>query len=132
MASAAKEAMKNSYSPYSHLRVGAAILMDDGKVYSGCNVENAAFASTICAERTAVAKAVSGGSRSIKKVVVTSDADEPLLPCGDCLQTIAEFAKDGKVQIVSIGKNGDKSVHRLGRLFPSGLRVHDTIRKVTG
>jgi len=132
LVAAARKAMERSYSPYSHLRVGAALLMEDGKVFTGCNVENAAFAATICAERTAITKAVSEGSRSIKKVVVASDAEEPLLPCGDCLQTMSEFAMDGKVQIVCVGKGGEKSVHRLGRLFPSGSKVHKTIRTVTG
>jgi len=124
--------MKHSYSPYSHLRVGAAIQMDNGKVYTGCNVENATFAASVCAERTAIAKAVSQGSRSIKTVVVTSDAKEPLLPCGVCLQTISEFSKDGKTRIVSIGGNDQKVAYSLGRLFPSGMKVHKAIRAVTG
>ena len=124
--------MRQSYSPYSHLRVGAAILMDDGKVYTGCNVENATFAASVCAERTAIAKAISEGSRSIKAVVVVSDAKEPLLPCGVCLQTISEFSKDGKTRIVAIGGNGGKIAYSLGRLFPSGKKVHKAIMAVTG
>ena len=132
LAAVAKDAMKNSYAPYSNLHVGAAVQTVDGKIYSGCNVENAVFAATVCAERTAIAKAVSEGSRFIARVFVTSDAEEPLLPCGICLQTISEFSKDGRTQIMSLGKNGKTLRFNLGTLFPSGIKVHRTIRSVTG
>ena len=132
LATAARKAMKNAYAPYSHLRVGAALLMDDGKIFAGCNVENAAFAATVCAERSAISKAVSEGSRSIRTVVVVSDAETPLLPCGTCLQAISEFATDGRTKIVALGKKGRVEKFTLGRLFPSGVRVNRTIRSVTG
>jgi cytidine deaminase len=131
LGSAAREALANAYAPYSHLRVGAAVLTSDGKVFTGCNVENAVFAVTICAERTAISKAVSQGSNSIKSVVVVSDAEEPLLPCGMCLQTISEFASGRDTKIVSIGKNGRAESFTLGKLFPSGIKVNRTIRSVT-
>ena len=132
LASAARKAMKNAYAPYSHLRVGAAIVMEDGETFTGCNVENAVFAATVCAERTAISKAVSQGAKSIRAVVVVSDAEAPLLPCGICLQTIAEFAMGERTQIVSIGRSGQSAKFDLGKLFPSGIRVHRTIRSVTG
>ncbi len=129
---AARRAKKNAYAPYSHLRVGAALLMDDGKVFTGCNVENAVFASTVCAERTAISKAISEGSRSIRAVAVVSDAEDPLLPCGTCLQTITEFAVGSETRIVASGKKGKSEEFSLGGLFPSGFRVNKTIRTVTG
>ncbi len=132
LASAATEAMKRAYAPYSHLKVGAAILMTDGKVFTGCNVENAVFAHTICAERTAIVKAVSEGSKSIKEVVIASTTEDPLLPCGMCLQTISEFARSGGTKITAISKSGKTETFDLGALFPSGIRVHKTIRTVTG
>jgi cytidine deaminase len=130
LATQARKAMKNAYAPYSHLRVGAAVLMTDGKIFTGCNVENAVFAHTICAERTAIVKAISAGSKSIQEVVIASTTEEPLLPCGMCFQTISEFAKNGQVKITTISKKGKTETFRLRELFPSGIRVHRTIKKV--
>ena len=128
---AAQEAVKRAYAPYSHLKVGAAVLTGDGRVFTGCNVENAAYSIAICAERTAIVKAVSEGSRVIKEVAVASTSVEPLLPCGMCLQTISEFAKNGKVKITAVGRSGKSETYLLGEIFPSGIRVHKTIRSVT-
>ena len=87
----ALKARENSYSPYSKFKVGAAILTESGNIYSGCNVENCSFGATICAERTAILKAVSEeGEIKIKKVVVVTEPQAE--PCGMCLQVIAEFA----------------------------------------
>jgi cytidine deaminase len=132
LASAARKAMKNAYAPYSHLNVGAAVLASDGRVFSGCNVENASFASTICAERSAIASAVSQGVKSIEAVVIVSTAEGPLLPCGNCLQTISEFASGPGTKIVSVGSDSKISRHGLGKLFPSGAKVHRAIKNEIG
>ena len=88
---AAKKTRKNSYSPYSNFKVGAAILTESGNIYSGCNVENCSFGATICAERTAILKAISEeGKITIKKIIVVTEPQA--VPCGLCLQVIAEFA----------------------------------------
>jgi cytidine deaminase len=88
----ARQAREQAYAPYSRYKVGAALLMDDGRVFSGCNVENASYGLSICAERTAVFKAVSEGARVITAVAVcTSNAGSP---CGACRQVLAEFAGD--------------------------------------
>lgn len=91
----AVEARKNSYSPYSNFRVGAALLGKSGKVYTGCNVENAAYSPTNCAERTAVFKAVSEGERSFEKIAIVGGMGETIAdfcaPCGVCRQVLAEF-----------------------------------------
>lgn len=94
----AKEAMERSYSPYSNCKVGAALLADSGKVYLGCNIENASFSPTICAERSAVASAVSAGERSFSAIAVTGgkngEIDGAFFPCGVCRQVLREFCAD--------------------------------------
>lgn len=87
----AKQAQANAYSPYSHFSVGAAIETKEGAIYSGANVENASFGATICAERSAILAAVSAGKRQFKAMAVVSSGDTPPIPCGACLQVLAEF-----------------------------------------
>lgn len=107
---------KNSYAPYSGFRVSAAILAD-GRIFAGCNVENASFPVGICAERSALAAAVSAGCRSIEAVVV--EADRLITPCGMCRQALAEFNPDVPVLLVS----GDKEeMTTLGQLLPDAFR----------
>jgi len=90
----AKEAMKHAYVPYSKFQVGAALLTKSGKVYTGCNVENASFGATNCAERTAIFKAISEGERDFEKLAVVSHTDAFTYPCGICRQVIAELLPD--------------------------------------
>ena len=100
------KAMSNSYSPYSDYRVGAALLTEAGKVYTGCNIENSAFSPTCCAERTAFFKAVSEGERSFLKIAIAGGKNgealnETICPCGVCRQVMAEFCKpDFKILLV--------------------------------
>lgn len=91
---AARQALANSYSPYSNFAVGAALLTDDGAIVTGCNVENASYGLTLCAERVAVAKAVSEGHLRFVALALFTATPEPVPPCGACLQTLAEFAPD--------------------------------------
>ena len=101
---AAVAARKQSYSPYSKYAVGAALLADNGRLYTGCNVENVSYGLTICAERTAVVKMVSEGVRKIEAIVVcTENAGSP---CGACRQVLAEFAGDVPVWLVDANGNG--------------------------
>ena len=95
----AKDAMKNSYSPYSKYRVGACILAKSGKVYQGCNIENASYGATNCAERTALFKAVSEGEREFTAIAIAADKSLPW-PCGICRQALSEFAPDLRVIVV--------------------------------
>jgi cytidine deaminase len=88
----AAKARAQAYVPYSHFHVGAALLDGDGRLYTGCNVENASYGATCCAERTAVFKAISEGSKQISRIAVVGDQAEPCLPCGICRQVLAEFA----------------------------------------
>jgi cytidine deaminase len=113
----ALEARKKAYAPYSSYWVGSSLLDDRGKVFSGCNVENASYPAGLCAERTAIVKMVSEGGRKIKSIVVAASSLEPVFPCGMCLQVIQEFGPEAEV--IAVNQKGDKFVKALTReLFP--------------
>ncbi len=113
--SAARSAQGRAYAPYSKFRVGAALESVDGKVFLGCNVENASYGLTICAERAAVFAAISAGVTRFRRAVVVSDVDPPAAPCGACRQVLAEFGLD--LPIDGVGSKG--VVHwRLSDLLP--------------
>lgn len=95
----AAEAAKRAYCHYSGYAVGAAVLADDGRIYTGCNVENASYSLTVCAERVALFKAVSDGVKKITAVCVYSDAGKMPYPCGACRQTLKEFAQDAEILV---------------------------------
>lgn len=96
----ALRAKEGAYVPYSNFRVGAAVLTEDGKIYSGCNIEIASYSPTNCAERTAIFKAVSEGSRKIKAIAVVGDGDFTY-PCGVCRQVLREFGKDAQIFVAN-------------------------------
>ena len=112
----AKQASANAYAPYSRFPVGAAIECDDGTVYTGCNVENAALGSTICAERTAVCKAVSEGHRSFRRIAIYGEGENYCMPCGACRQVLAEFSMDMEVLCAKAG--GRYVSYKLSELLP--------------
>ena len=115
---AAAEAIRaKAYAPYSNFHVGAAILADDGKIYSGCNIESAAYPQGNCAETSAIAAMIAGGARRIKRIYVTGPGLAPVTPCGGCRQRIREFA-DLDVEVISHGVDGEPLVQTLGQLLP--------------
>ena len=116
----AAQAKERSYAPYSGFHVGAALLCENGRVYTGCNIENAAFSPTNCAERTAVFKAVSEGDRNFTAIAVISDSPEPVAPCGVCRQVLAEFcARDFK--ILMCRADGTYKIQTLAEILPDSF-----------
>lgn len=123
----AKKAMQYAYTPYSNFKVGAAILMKSGKVYTGCNIENASYGATNCAERTAIFKAVSEGETEIVTIAIVSSGGDFTYPCGICRQVIAEFMKEG--EFIFENGNGEIQVIPLEKMFPYSFTKEDLIGK---
>ncbi len=101
MIEVARKVSKRAYAPYSGYKVGAALKTKSGKIFSGCNVENASYGLTNCAERTAVFKAISEGENEFVEIVIFTDSDKLPTPCGACRQVLAEFSSDLKVKMIS-------------------------------
>ena len=114
----ARDAAKFAYVPYSRFPVGAALECGDGEVYTGCNVENAALGSTICAERTAIVKAVSDGYRQFVRLAIYGEGEKYCLPCGSCRQFLAEFDPEGETEILCTRSGGRYVSYRLSQLLP--------------
>jgi cytidine deaminase len=106
LVSAARAAKEGAYAPYSGFRVGAALEAEDGTIYTGCNIENASYGLTICAERAAVAAAVTAGARRFRRVVVATDTDPPAAPCGACRQVLSEFG--ATIEVRSLGPGSER------------------------
>lgn len=113
---AATAARLNAYAPFSHFQVGAALEDNDGRIHTGCNVENATFGLTLCAERVAVFKAVSEGVRHFARIAIVADTDQLTPPCGACRQILWEFA--GDIEITLANLTGKTEILQLAALFP--------------
>jgi cytidine deaminase len=114
---AAEAIRAKAYAPYSRFTVGAAILAEDGQIYSGCNIENAAYPVGNCAEASAIAAMIAGGARRITRIYVTGPGTAPVTPCGGCRQRIREFA-DLDITVISHGVDGQPLVATLEQLLP--------------
>jgi cytidine deaminase len=119
--SAARAARARAYAPYSKYRVGAAVLSDDGRIFTGCNVENASYGLTQCAERVAITKAVSEGARRIKAVAVVVAGNDTASPCGACRQVIREFGPDAAV--ITGAPRGRVRVEHIEDLLPRAFSL---------
>ena len=119
----AKDASKNSYSPFSRFAVGAAALMSSGKIYQGCNVENSSFGMTICAERCAIFKAVSEGEKELVAIAIYSPNSDSCYPCGACRQVMYEFQRDEEEVIVITENLGALEIKPLSYFLPCGFKI---------
>ena len=120
------KARENAYSPYSHFAVGAALLCEDGTLFEGCNIENASYGLTNCAERTAIFKAVSEGHTKFKALAVVADTEGPCAPCGACRQVMAEF----KIPLIIMGNlMGNIKIVTIEELLPFSFSEYDVIGK---
>ncbi|MBC2397380.1 cytidine deaminase [Clostridium tetanomorphum] len=120
----ALDGRKKAYVPYSKFKVGAAVLTSEDKIYTGCNIENASYGATNCAERTAIFKAISEGEKDIKAIAIVGSEEELTYPCGICRQVISEFAMDD-IKII-IGKNENEYVVKtLGEILPGAFTKKD-------
>lgn len=118
------KARENAYSPYSHFAVGAALLCEDGTLFEGCNIENASYGLTNCAERTAIFKAVSEGHTKFKALAVVADTEGPCAPCGACRQVMAEF----KIPLIIMGNlMGNIKIVTIEELLPFSFSECDVI-----
>lgn len=120
------KARENAYSPYSHFAVGAALLCEDGTLFEGCNIENASYGLTNCAERTAIFKAVSEGHTTFKALAVVADTEGPCAPCGACRQVMAEF----KIPLIIMGNlMGNIKIVTIEELLPFSFSECDVTGK---
>jgi cytidine deaminase len=116
---AALQARLKAFAPYSNYKVGAALLTGSGKIYTGCNVENATYGLSVCAERVALLKAISEGERHFTRIAVSSESDPPATPCGSCRQLLWEFA--GDIEVILVNPQGHRATHQLKSLFPEAF-----------
>ena len=121
---AAEEMLDKAYAPYSGFRVGAALLCADGRVFTGCNVENASYGAAICAERTAAVKAVSEGAVKFSAIAIVNAGGGLTFPCGICRQFLYEFADDD-FRVILKDDSGELSVYTLEELIPHGFRLSE-------
>ncbi len=119
----AVEAAEKAYAPYSKFAVGAALECDDGTVFTGCNIENASYGCTNCAERTAVFKAVSEGKREFRRIAIFADTDEYCMPCGTCRQVLNEFAPT--MEVLSVRRDGRYVSYSLKELLPRSFSLKE-------
>jgi cytidine deaminase len=122
LVAAAREARENAYAPYSGFPVGAAILSGSGRVFAGCNVENATYGLTVCAERNAVGNMVAQGEREIRAIAIITGAASTTPPCGMCRQTLAEFAQEVPVYLASTTPGVMARTTTLSKLLPDAFR----------
>lgn len=121
----AMKAKEFAYAPYSHFRVGAALLTRSGRIYTGCNVENASFSATNCAERTAVFAAVAQGEQEFTAIAINGDNENYLPPCGICRQVLVEFCDLETFQVILANNEQDYKVMTLAELLPGAFQAKD-------
>lgn len=119
----AKEAAEKAYAPYSRFKVGAALECVNGKIFLGCNIENAALGSTMCAERVAIYKAISEGETNFSRIAIYGEGAEYCMPCGNCRQVISEFSRD--IEVLCARSTGSYVSYKLNQLLPHAFKFGD-------
>lgn len=119
------EAREKAYCPYSDFKVGAAALFEDGNIYTGCNVENASYGATNCAERTAIFNGVSNGARTLEAIALIGDVKNYTYPCGICRQVMLEFAKDNDTKIYIVKSEDEYIETTVGEMVPGAFTSKD-------
>lgn len=127
LAKIAIEARENAYVPYSKFKVGAAVLTADGSIYTGCNIENASYGATNCAERTAIFKAVSDGHKRIKAIAIVGDMSTNTYPCGICRQVIVEFASKD-IEIILVKNEENYIIKTMEEILPGAFTKGDLLK----
>jgi cytidine deaminase len=112
-------ARQNAHAPFSHFKVGAALLTENGEIVTGCNIENASYGLTMCAERVAIFKAISEGRKNFQKICVVADTETLTPPCGACRQIIWEFC--GDIEVLMANLQGETSTHQMSELLPDAF-----------
>lgn len=125
--SEAHKMLKYAYAPYSGFKVGAALLDSEGRIFTGCNVENASYGACCCAERTAAVKAVSEGSTSFKAIAVVNGKGGETFPCGICRQFLSEFSED--MTVILENDNGEPTTFLLSKLLPHSFKLEQNVNK---
>lgn len=118
----AKKASENAYAPYSKFKVGACVLTENDKAYTGCNFENSSFGLTICAERNSIGSAIADGEKKIKAIAIFSPNMKHCFPCGACRQVMSEFPSDNGLDVITETDEGYE-VHKLEELLPKGFTL---------
>ena len=121
----ALSARENAYAPYSNFKVGSAVQMESGEIFSGCNIENASYGATNCAERTAIFSAVAMGNRKITALAVVGDLTGFTYPCGICRQVMAEFARDKDIPIIIVKSREEYIVKTMEEILPGAFTILD-------
>ena len=124
LVSLAIESQGKAYVPYSNYKVGAAVLTLENEFYSGCNIENAAYSPTVCAERVAIFKAISNNHTKIKKIAIVGKCDSYTYPCGVCRQVIREFCTED-CEVIIVKNVNEYKIHKFSELFPHSFGVDD-------
>ncbi len=121
----ARDYMQRAYSPYSEVKVGAAVLTASGKIFGGCNIENASYGLTNCAERVALQTMVASGEKRFIALLLTANTQKTLYPCGACRQVMTEFAARMDPYIILVPKSGKIEIHRLSSLIPHQVQINN-------